>query len=342
MVARLSARRQLARLAWCAGAALLLSNAGAAEPAAEGSPAPTEILQAAEARYRSGRELLAGGDWERACAEFDASLKILARPTTLLHIADCRARAGALVQSLADYEKALAMIASEPFSAERRDELARVAREGIARVRPRVPTLAIVVERAPPDLRIELDGAVVGTEALAEAMLLDPGRHVIVARATGHETWRRELALEEGKEVVVELALDRALPKPTRPAPPPPGPTETERSADVPPWIWVSGGAGLLLVGAAVAFRIDGAIADARIIANCGEAGVCSPARGYDPAGDEARAERDLGLFIGLGAAGVVAIGAAVVGLVAHAGAPSATAPEPRLAARLEGVGVRF
>jgi hypothetical protein len=54
------------------------------------------------------------------------------------------------------------------------------------------------------------------------------------------------------------------------------------------------------------------------------EGTYCKP--GYDFAADNARKNRDFGLFVGLGGAGVIAIGAAIIG-IATSGSSDDPAP---------------
>jgi hypothetical protein len=89
----------------------------------------------------------------------------------------------------------------------------------------------------------------------------------------------------------------------------------------------VAGGAGLALVGAGVYFLVDdlSAIDDLRASCSTSWSGTyCAP--GYDYASDNARKNRDFGLFVALTGAGVLALGAATYGIVT---APRAAPSEP-------------
>ena len=76
----------------------------------------------------------------------------------------------------------------------------------------------------------------------------------------------------------------------------------------------VVGGAGLAMLAASIAFRVDQSAAGGALDDNCGADRTACPAS-YDFMSDRAREERSFGLFLGFGAGGIVALGAAAIGL---------------------------
>ncbi len=103
-----------------------------------------------------------------------------------------------------------------------------------------------------------------------------------------------------------------------------------DRKAGVPVWAWITGAGGLLLSGAAIFFLVDdlSAIRALRSTSNCRPLNTggfyCDPR--YDYRADDARKNRDFPFAVGLGVAGLAALGAAVGGIV------------PRALARQEGL----
>lgn len=87
-----------------------------------------------------------------------------------------------------------------------------------------------------------------------------------------------------------------------------------------PTWPWVVGGLGLVSLGVAVGFGVDGLAATDALINHCGPDYATQPCREsvgtYDPTGDNSRKNLDLGMFIGLASVGVAAVTAAVIGRV--------------------------
>jgi hypothetical protein len=94
-----------------------------------------------------------------------------------------------------------------------------------------------------------------------------------------------------------------------------------------PVWQVLVGGFGLAAIGAGVAFKLDSRAAEQNLVDHCGETLVCKRASGYDPAEDNERKNRGFGLFVGATTVGTVAIGAAVIGIIARPRAAKSEAP---------------
>jgi tetratricopeptide (TPR) repeat protein len=298
--------------------ALLLQYAAPVAAQTQRDPA------AAEALYRSARELLKNDDWAGACPKFRASYKLDPVASTLLNIARCHEQEGKLSRAWADYKAALVLNQETP-GAERQKVLEDIARQALASIEPRLPKLRLIMRGDPPvGLKLSRDGQPIPAEMLGELVPADPGAQEIVAEAPGFRTQRITISLEEGKTQDVEISLVPAprdgvrgsarTPDADRPS--------GEGSASVPTWAWISGAAGVLLVGAGAAFRLDGAAAERRLDKNCPNR-VCDPAGSYDPDPDNARKNRDFALFVGFGAAGVAALGAATAGILLAQPGPS-------------------
>lgn len=295
---------------------------------------------AAETLYKEGRQLVAAGDWVAGCSKFDASMALDPAASTLLNIARCHERDGKLATAWADYKRALVLDQETP-GAERQKTLGEIAEKGIAALEPRLPRMKIVVRNPPPGLVITRNGAPYPAAALGATVPADPGAQEVVASAPGFMKASRSVMLEEGKFAEVELSLAPEIvpppptpppvvapaPAPAVPAPEPRGDLEhAPRSGGVPAWSFAVGGLGIVLVGVGVALRLDGAAAERALDHQCGTARVCDPKGGYDPSADNARKNRDFGLFVGLGVAGAVALGAAVIGVVSAGPRKSSTA----------------
>jgi tetratricopeptide (TPR) repeat protein len=289
------------------GMAIVLCSSAARAAPPKRDPAAAEVL------FRSGRDLVAKGNYAEGCAKFDASFALDPSTGTLLNIAKCHERDGKLVSALADYQQALTLNV-ETREAERRAGLESLAKEGIAALEPRLPKLRIAIADRPAGLKVLRDGSEIPAASLGEALPMDPGKHEVSASAPGYRTTTREVELEEGKTVALEIALVKG----SEAAPP-------ERGG-VPVWAWVTGGAGIALAGASIYFLTEDLAAIGELRSQCttdpdGHS-FCKP--GYDPAADNARKNRSFGLFIGLGSAGLIAVGAAIVGI---AQAPPAHKP---------------
>lgn len=309
----------LRRCAAIAAGALsfLASLPAGAEPTSSSVPDP-----AAEALFRSGRELVEKGDWAAGCPKFEASLQLYLSASTLLNIARCHEHNGKLASAWATYRRAL-VVNKETPGAERKKALEDVAQKGLAKLERRLPKLRIVIPVAPERLEVTRNDQYVPLAMLGTTIPVDPGEQRIVVRAPGYRTERRSITVAEGKTERVEISLilgeggddldgaDRGR----------------AGGVAVPVWSLAVGGGGLALLTAAAIFRVDQALIEGRQQGLCDNDVKNRCPVGYVPDADNARKNRDFALFVGLGSAGVIALGAAVVGVLA---APSPGDPDGR------------
>jgi hypothetical protein len=298
-LASLAPLRSLGLVPLCAGI-LLASSVSRADP-------PADDPVGAEALFKAARQLVDAGDWAGGCKKFEASLALHGSASTALNIARCHEHDGKVASAWEDYHRALTLN-GETKGADRRKGLEDLAKKGIAALEPRLPKLRVTIGSPPAGLHVQRDGKDVPTAALGDALPADPGPHEVTATAPGYRAWTRTITLQEGKTETVDLSLE-ALP---------PGAGAAARSAPgVPLWAWITGGAGVALAGVGAYFLADDVSAIHALRSNCRAVTggtYCVP--GYSPEPDDARKDRDLPLAIALGGAGVVAIGAAVVGIV--------------------------
>jgi hypothetical protein len=294
---------------------------------ADNVPDPT-----AAALFRKGRELVENGDWDKGCEQFRASLARYEAASTLLNIARCEEHFGRVAKAWALYQRGLVLARSEPGT-ERREGLEKVARDGISAMEPRLPKLLIEIASPPPGLEVHESSRPI---PVGEAVPLDPGPHDLVARAPGFATLNKRVELEEGKTTTVALVLraEEAKPVPVapprekaKPPAPKPAPEVLPERGGVPTWAWVSGGAGVVLLSVATVFALDAAAQRNKLVDHCGSDFDCSEEPTFDPGPTNARKNRSLGLAIGLGSAGLIAIGASISGI---AGARTNVAISPR------------
>ncbi|MDI1447375.1 hypothetical protein [Polyangium sp. 6x1] len=283
----------------CLGASIALAPLRAAEAQSASVPDP-----AAAALFQAGRDLLDRGNWKEGCAKFEASMILYPAASTLLNIARCYEHEGKLALAWSAYQRAI-VLNRETQGEERKRALEDVAQKGLAKIEPRLPRIKIAVSGgAPAGLRVTHNGKDVPVAMLGTVIPVDLGPQSISADAPGYEPFAKTVDVTEGKVVDVAIALR----------------TDEEAAGGrrIPIWAWAAGGAGIALLAGAAAFRIDQAYVEGK------QAGICDgdvtkhcPSEAvYDPADDNARKNRDSGLFIGLGIGGVAALSAAVVGIV--------------------------
>ena len=297
--------------------AALAGLSGAVDARADSPPSPVPD-PAAEALFLSGRELVEKGDWAAGCPKFEASLQLYLSASTLLNIARCHEHNGKIASAWATYRRAL-VVNKETPGAERKKALEEVAQKGLAALEPRLPKLRIVLPVAPERLQVTRNGQYVPIAMLGTSIPVDPGEQTVEARAPGYRTERRSVTVAEGKAERIEIALilteggggggggsdDGGGDARARPG-----------GHWIPTWSIGVGAGGLALLTASAIFRVDQALIEGRQQGICaGDVeSRCPPT--YIPDADNARKNRDFALFVGLGAGGVIALGAAVVGAV--------------------------
>lgn len=136
----------------------------------------------AEQLFQDGRALVDKGDHEGACAKFEASLRLDPRAVgTLLNIAMCKEATGKLATAWGLYRE---VATRSRGTRQDRVDLADKREKDLA---PRLSTLAIEVPRNPPkEMTLRVDGLALEHGAWSSALPVDPGEHVVEARAPGH------------------------------------------------------------------------------------------------------------------------------------------------------------
>lgn len=146
-----------------------------------------------------GRDALQKGDYNVACAKLQSSLDASGALGPLLNLADCEEKRGRLATSLALWRQGQARLAKKPD-----DERLPVARQHIADLDKRVPTLLLVLApKAPSNTSVMVDGKRI--ERFETPTPLDPGSHDVVASAEGreNEVATVELAVGERRTLTV-------------------------------------------------------------------------------------------------------------------------------------------
>jgi hypothetical protein len=126
-----------------------------------------------------------------ACPRFQESLRIEPGLGTRFHLANCYEALGKLASA-----HALFMEVAAEAARRKQADREQVARERALAVEPKLSRLTIEVPFASsPALRIERDGAVVGSAQWGLAVPVDPGVHSVHASAPGREPWTAEVTV---------------------------------------------------------------------------------------------------------------------------------------------------
>ena len=274
-----------------------------------------------------GRKRLEQKDYPGALKSLKAAHAIMNVPTTGLDYALALEAVGQLIEARG---VALAVTRMPPRMGEPEAFAdARASATVLAeRIATRVAAVVITVKGLPAGVEptLTLDGAPVPAATIGLPRKVDPGAHVIAASAPGFVTLEKRVELREAATVPVELTLKPGVSVPlikapppasgqlaVRPSPPPPPPDEPPPPPPprhVPAWAWVSGAVGIAALGTGAYFAVDYTKVRSAVTTACPN-NTCV---GHLP--DQlSHWNRDLGLFIGLGAVGVVAVATAVGGI---------------------------
>ena len=212
---------------------------------------------AAQALFERGVADLEAGRLESACPALAESHRLDPHPGTLVALAECEAKADKIASAFGHYQDYLGWVSRlSPEQQERHADRVANARVQTDLLRPRIPTLTLVLPpTAPRGLVVERDGVVLQGPALGVALPIDPGEHVVVTRdAAGNET-RATVVIGAGQVI----RLDLRVPNPS-PAPPPVVPQAPKAPSILAPkapktaapgpnplrtWGWVAGGVGV-------------------------------------------------------------------------------------------------
>jgi hypothetical protein len=176
----------------CSCGALLLvvggSVAGAAEPSAAG-PADSDKAKA-DALFNEGQAELEAGRVDSACAKLSESQKLDAAVGTLLNLARCHELQGKTATAWREYQAA-ARLAQERGQADRAAGAAKLATE----LEPKLSKLRIDVPTALAGLVVQRDGEQLKESSFGTFEPLDPGEHLVEARAPEREPWSTKVKL---------------------------------------------------------------------------------------------------------------------------------------------------
>jgi hypothetical protein len=288
---------------------LALAAAGALALVGAGGEARADDQPRAEELFERGRKLMASAaTLAEACRTLEESLKYMDRGDTVLNLAECHRRQGKTATAWAEFDRALSHGSKVGFTEAIRT--ATALRDALAAKLSRITVTVPPEVAALEGLTVEVDGQPWPRERWNTATVIDPGAIRVTARARAYKPFSVQVELgadQDARTVIVALEVE-----PPPPPVPPPRPRPVARPAR-PVWPWFVGGAGLALGAAAIGSEVVSLIAHRELDQDCG--GAARPLCKHDYGPARTRELLGFGLFLGLGATGVVAVGSAGVGL---------------------------
>lgn len=180
------------------------------------SAAPLTDRQVAQSLFEQARELMAKGDYVKACPMLAESQRLDPGGGTRLNLALCYEGEGKLATAQLELNDALGQAVKDG-----RSDRETIAREHLAALASRVPKLTLVAPAQPVrGLVIELDGITMSAAASGVSLPVDPGPHEIRASAPGYVAWTSSPKLREAESLRVQVpALVKVGAVAERPAP---------------------------------------------------------------------------------------------------------------------------
>ena len=326
-------RQGLAALGICMAATFWMNTASADDP------------QRAEALFVEARGKMNDGDYASACPKLAESQRLDPTVGTVLNLALCYKHLGKTASAWTAYREA--EVAAERASQPRRQDLARAEADALE---PELHRVSITLTEPPDGLVVTIDGKPVPADKLATALPVDPGQHVVEARASGYETARRSFTSEVG---TTALSIPQLVATEPQPVTPQPGKQASSSASPVLPATepdqapTLTGlrigalavgvvGLGGLVVGGVFATIRSSRLSDAEPV--CSQREVCSP-RGVELHDDAATAGTVS--VIGFAAGGAALVGATTMWLLGGGGSGDEVATSPVFVSP-SGAGVRL
>lgn len=179
--------------------AALSANAGAQTPSEQ---------MLAQSLFEEGLSLMGQKRYAEACPKLAESQRLDPGGGTLLNLALCHELEGRLATAFTDLQAAL----SQARKDNRQDRI-EIATAHLTAIADRIPRLTLRVVREEPGIEVFLDGTLVRKPGWNVAISVDPGSHVVDARAPGQPApFRMTVDLAEREQRVVEVVFpERSL-----------------------------------------------------------------------------------------------------------------------------------
>jgi len=181
-----------------------------ARRAAKARPQPAGYAEAKKA-FIDGVGFFDGGDYTKAIAKFEESLKHYRNPKVYARIGLCYKWLGNNLKALIHYERFLKNFPASPTRPKER----RIRREVELEVRNLlllVSRLRIIVP-APAGAEVRLNGWLVGRAPLTREVRLNPGTVNVTVMAKGYFPFRRGLKLVSNQSAKLRALLVKIKPK---------------------------------------------------------------------------------------------------------------------------------
>lgn len=236
----------------------LLPPAARAQPSGQ-QPSAAD-LESARELYKEAKQLRDSGDLRGALDKFKQAHAYGQTPVTALELGRTHMMLGELIEAR-EMLLSVGRMKVQPDETEKSASARQEAADLAEQIRPKIPTLDIKVTGAPADATAQLsvDGVALPVVSQSAVRKVNPGAHVVVAKAAGREA-KVDVNVAEGETKAVVVPLEQATPVATGGPPTTGGPqqvsggetttTSTRHSPGTLTWVGLGvGGAGLVVGG---------------------------------------------------------------------------------------------
>lgn len=172
------------------------------DPQAASAGADERDKQEAASLFKEGITFFDRGEFDKACAKFEASLELFDGIGTRGKLAECYERQGRLASAWRLYREVVRL-------AKKRGEKrrAKVAAKRAKKLKPQLPRL--VIKGGPSEaldgFTIEHNRVEMHASTYGKRIYVDPGTHLIVASAYDHKSWQKKVTIELGQTQTITV-----------------------------------------------------------------------------------------------------------------------------------------
>jgi hypothetical protein len=154
---------------------------------------------AAQVLWDEARELIKQGDYDAACPKFAESNRLDPQLGTLMNVANCYAEAGKNASAWARFVEAAEL------AAQRGDPRGKEARKRADELEPKLAKLVIEVAAPADGLEVKRGTETVRSAVWGSELPVDAGEYLIEASAPGRLSFTKQIIVEDGGELRVEI-----------------------------------------------------------------------------------------------------------------------------------------
>lgn len=242
-----------------------------------------------------GIDAVEGGDCKKGQPLLERAEQMHHASVHLQYLARCQARSGHLVIATEMWRQ-IVREGAPPGASQAVLNAINEAQGSLEQTLPKLGSTTIRANADYPGLALTLDGATIPPEILGAAQVVDPGRHVLVARARGFADFEHRWTVAEGGSAEVLIALVPGTSASDVETPPgSPGGDRGEKKPGSPLVTagWITGSAGAIAIVAGTVTLLTRNSRRDEIASNCTNESCGAPNTKYYQAASQLESDKD-------------------------------------------------